>query len=213
MGAMEFFTPNIEKKPSSLRYYQEGVPSVDVDNWRLDICSADGRQISLNYATLLKLPQTTQHRRLVCVCNWTIKRHWTGVLLKDALIAAGVDITNLQGLFLKQVSVGTPEKGIYESWIDLAGAVARGAILAHSVDGAPLPPEQGYPLRLIDFGLYAYKNVKGLTRLEVTPTAQQGHWEELAGYSLDGTVKPKRYYAVDLRKHMFTMHTGEVTEW
>jgi len=213
MSAIEFLTPNIEKKPSSLRYYQEGVPDVDSADWSLRIHGADGQSLALSYPDLFKLPQTTQHRRLVCVCNWSIKRYWSGVLLKDVLTAAGVDTSELQGLFIKQVSVGTPEKGIYESWIDLAGAVARDAILAHSVDGAPLPPEQGYPLRLIDFGLYAYKNVKGLARLEVTPDAQLGHWEGLAGYSLDGTVKPKRYYAVDLRKHMFTMHNGEVTEW
>lgn len=212
MSAIEFLTPNIEKKPSSLRYYQEGVPSVDLADWQLHI-QAGGRALALNYQDLLQLPQTTQHRRLVCVCNWTIKRYWSGVLLKDALAATGVDLKKLDGLYLKQISVGTPEKGVYESWIDLAGAVARDAILARSVDGAPLPPEQGYPLRLIDFGLYAYKNVKGLTRLEITPAAQLGHWEELAGYSLDGTVKPKRYYSVDLRKHMFTTHNGEVTEW
>lgn len=206
-------TPNIEKKPSSLRYYQEGVPKVDTAAWRLTIHAKGTNLLTLSHQDLFNLPQNTQHRRLVCVCNWTIKRYWSGVLLKDVLAAAGMNVAKLQGLYLKQMSVGTPEKGAYESWIEMASAVRRDAILAHSVDGAPLPPEQGYPLRLIDFGLYAYKNVKGLTHLEVTPNAQLGHWEEWAGYPLDGTVKPKRYYAVDLRKHMFAMGKGEVTEW
>lgn len=213
MRVQSLATPNIERKPSSLRYYQEGVPDVDIAAWRLTIQDQGGSPLILSYEDLFKLPQSTQHRRLVCVCNWTIKRYWSGVLLKDALAVAGVNADKLQGLHIKQVSTGTPDKGVYESWIDLAGAVARDAILAHSVDGAPLPPEQGHPLRLVDFGLYAYKNVKGLTRLEVTPNAQLGHWEELAGYPLDGTVKPKRYYSVDLRKHMLAVDKGEVTQW
>lgn len=213
MSSIKIMTPNIEKKPSSLRYYQEGLPSVDIEVWQLKIKNSLGQTITLKYEDLYKLPQVTQHRRVVCVCNWTIKRHWSGVLLKDVLIAADIDISEHQNRYIKQVSIGTSDKGIYESWIDLTDAVARDAILAHSVDGAPLPLEQGYPLRLIDFGLYAYKNVKGLTYLETTSTAQLGHWEEMAGYSIDGTVKPKRYYSVDLRKHMFAMSQGEVTEW
>lgn len=211
--APRYVTPNLERKPLSLRYYQEGIPSVDVEAWRLDIVALDGRKVSLTYAELLGLPRTLHHRRLVCVCNWTIKRWWEGVLLREVLAAAGIDPGSVSGQYLRQVSVGTPEKGIYESWIDLAGALERDALLAHSVDGRPLPPEQGYPLRLIDFGLYAYKGVKGLTRLEVTPEARLGYWEETAGYSLEGTVKPKRYWSVDLRKHMLAGKPGEVTEW
>ncbi|HEX8818365.1 MAG TPA: molybdopterin-dependent oxidoreductase [Archangium sp.] len=211
--APPYVTPNLERKPLSLRYYQEGIPTVNVEDWRLELVAPGGQKVSLTHAELLALPQTLHHRRLVCVCNWSIKRWWEGVLLRDVLAAAGIDTGAVSGQYLRQVSVGTPEKGIYESWISLAGALERQALLAVAVDGHPLPPEQGYPLRLIDFGLYAYKCVKGLTRLEVTTEARLGYWEELAGYSLDGTVKPKRYWSVDLRKHMLAEKPGEVTEW
>lgn len=203
-------TPFLHKKPSSLRYYQEGVPAVGATEWCLRI--DDGRRsVALTYDDIIRLPVTQQHRRMVCVCSWTIKRYWSGVLLADLLRHVGIDTQELP--FLRQASVGTAEKGVYESWIEVSGALRRGALLAHTVDGEPLPPAQGAPLRLIDFGLYGYKCVKGLAKLELTHEARLGYWEEQAGYMLDGTVKPKRYYAVDLQKQMFSMSAGEVTEW
>lgn len=206
-------TPYIEKKPSSLRYYQEGVPNIDVDAWTLNITSLTGNSVKLDRSALLALPQFTHHRRMVCVCNWSIKRYWQGVLLEDVLAEARIDTQATANTFLKQTSVGTTDKGVYESWIRLDEALERSTILAHSVDGEPLPLEQGYPLRLIDFGLYGYKNVKGLTSIEVVDQWQLGHWERIAGYALDGTVKPKRYWAVDLKSHQFTQNKGEVTDW
>lgn len=114
---------------------------------------------------------------------------------------------------MEQSSIGTLDKGIYDSWVDLAGALQRDAILAYAVDGEPLPLAQGYPLRFIDFGLCNYKNVKGLAHLQLTADACQGHWEALAGYPLDGTIKPKRYWGVDTRQHQFAVEAGEITTW
>lgn len=209
----QYQTPNFTKKPSSLRYYQEGVPSVEPTQWQLQITEPDGLKHELTLDQLHQLPHTTTLRRMVCVCNWTIKREWTGVLLRDLFRHHGIDLTQWRGHHFKQSSVGTQEKGVYESWVELDGALERDAMLAWAVDGSPLPPQQGFPLRFIDFGLYNYKNVKGLARIDITPNAQLGHWEQLAGYSLDGTIKPKRYWAVDLRQHRFAATPGEVTSW
>lgn len=206
-------TPNIERKPSSLRYYQEGVPVVSETEWELRIDAGNGSAHTLSYDDLLRLPCTAQFRRMVCVCNWTIKRNWAGVLLKDLLNHVGAMPPPDNHVYLKQTSIGTPEKGSYESWIDLHGAIRRDAILAYAVDGKCLPSEQGFPVRFIDFGLYNYKNVKGLAQLEITAQAELGHWEAEAGYPLDGTVKPKRYWCVDARLHRFTAVPGEVTDW
>lgn len=211
--ASTYKTPNPDKKPSSLRYYQEGLHTVNEADWKLSIDAGNGKEYVLNFQYLLKLPCTTQLRRMVCVCNWIIKREWTGVLLNDLFKNIGVIHEIDKYHYLKQISIGTSDKGIYESWIDLNGALQRNAILAYAVDGTFLPVEQGYPLRFIDFGLYNYKNVKGLARLELTDNARLGHWEDLAGYPLDSTIKPKRYWSVDTRQHQFTAQTGEVTEW
>jgi DMSO/TMAO reductase YedYZ molybdopterin-dependent catalytic subunit len=204
-------TPNLHKKPSSLRYYQDGPPTaVPIDTWELSITGLVGRKLRLTYNDITSLPQVEESRRMVCVCNWSIRRIWKGTLLASVLEMA--EISNPDGFYLKQTSIGTPEKGRYEATIPLAEALARRALLIHSVDGEPLSLEQGYPLRLLDFGLYGYKSVKGLGGLEVTTQYQLGEWEHRAGYDLNGAIRPKKYWGVDLGTWFFVAKPGEVTE-
>lgn len=203
---------NRGKKPSSLRYYQDGPPeNVDLSTWSLKIGGLGMHDLDLSYKQLLELPQLEQDRRMVCVCNWSIRQTWSGVLLSDVLELAGLQQT--EGLYLKQTSIGTPEKGVYESTMPLEDALERQALLCHSIDGQPLPMERGYPLRLMDFGLYGYKGVKGLKSLEVTEEFELGEWERKAGYKKDGTIRPKRYWIVDLVEHRFIGNPGEIIEF
>lgn len=203
-------TPFIERKPSSLRYFQEGAAPINIDDWKLTIAGEVASQVQLTYRDLLALPAIHCHRRNVCVCLWSIKRHWEGVLLKDVLSLAGVDMED-PGLYMKQFSHGT-EKGAYDSTVHLATAIERDAILAYKVDDDFLPLENGYPIRLIDFGLYMYKCVKALTRIEITRNNEVGYWEAYAGYSVDGIILPKKYYAVDLQRKFYFDGTGEVQD-
>ncbi|MGH9131556.1 MAG: molybdopterin-dependent oxidoreductase [Acidimicrobiales bacterium] len=134
-----------------------------------------------------------------------------GYLLADLLIMAGLDRA-LNGLYLKQTSIGTSERGLCESTIPLHDALVRRTLLVDQVDGEPLSIERGHPLRLLDFGLYGYQSVKGLRQLEITDRFELGEWERRAGYALDGQIKSKRYRFCDLGCHHFIDHPGEVTE-
>jgi DMSO/TMAO reductase YedYZ molybdopterin-dependent catalytic subunit len=49
----------------------------------------------------------------------------------------------------------------------LEEALAPDNLLAHEMNGAPLPPEHGFPARLIAPGWYGVANVKWLTRIEL----------------------------------------------
>jgi DMSO/TMAO reductase YedYZ molybdopterin-dependent catalytic subunit len=84
-------TPFIEKKPSSLRYFQEGAEQIDIGRWSLDVSGEVKMPVSFSYAELRSIVKTYQHRRTVCVCLWSIKRPWEGVLLREILAIAGVD--------------------------------------------------------------------------------------------------------------------------
>ncbi|MGW5238402.1 molybdopterin-dependent oxidoreductase [Monashia sp. NPDC004114] len=200
------------RKPSSLRYYQDGPPAhVDRNAWRLRIVGLGMPSTVLSYDEFQELPRVHENRRYVCVCNWSTREAWSGVLLADALRGCGWD-GNSEGLYLRQTSIGSPDKGVYESTIPLRPALARRALLIDSLNGAPLPLERGYPLRLIDFGLYAYKSVKGLQKLEITPDFELGEWERRAGYAIGGEILPKRYRLCDLDMHHFISSSGEVTD-
>ncbi|MCR6104997.1 molybdopterin-dependent oxidoreductase [Salipaludibacillus agaradhaerens] len=205
-------TPHLDKKPSSLRYYQEGPPiSINMSEWCLSINGLVNEELTLSYNDLLKLPQVEESRRMVCVCNWSIRRTWKGILLSTVMEMAGV--SNLDHHYIKQTSIGTQEKGVYQTTIPLSDAISRRSILVHTVDGERLPMDQGYPLRLFDFGLYSYKNVKGLSTLEVTDQYELGEWEKRAGYDINGVIRPKKYWIVDLKKWNFVEKAGEVTEF
>lgn len=204
----------IIRKPSSLKYYQEGPPDhVDLNKWCLTITGLAGDSVKLGYDDIMKLPQVTDDRRTVCVCNWSIRHHFTGVRLYDLLQQANVNLENIEKLYLCQTSIGTPEKGTYKSTVPLRDALQRKALLCHSIDHETLTLERGYPLRFIDFGLYSYKCVKGLAQLEITTEYALGEWERRAGYPLDGTIKPKKYWICDLREKRFVTKPGEVTEF
>jgi DMSO/TMAO reductase YedYZ molybdopterin-dependent catalytic subunit len=49
-------------------------------------------------------------------------------------------------------------------------------LLCFEMNGAPLPPEHGFPLRLIAPGWYGVANVKWLTRIEVRDSRYQGRF-------------------------------------
>ena len=169
------------------------------------------RETTLTYADIRSLPRVRENRRYVCVCNWSYRNNWGGTLLREVLDAADWD-GQAEARYLRQTSVGTAEKGTYQLTIPLGPAVQRRCLLVDEIDDAPLPMERGFPLRLMDFGLYGYKSVKGLARLEITTDFELGEWEQRAGYALDGEIRPKRYRLSDLRCHHFIPSGGEVTD-
>jgi DMSO/TMAO reductase YedYZ molybdopterin-dependent catalytic subunit len=94
----------------------------------------------------------------------------------------------------------------------MKSALDRNAILAWQADDAPLTLETGFPLRLIDFGLFNYKCAKALQSIEVTRENKRGHREAHSGYDLDGTVQPKKYYAVDLQRKVWFSGTSDAID-
>ena len=54
--------------------------------------------------------------------------------------------------------------------------------------------------------------MKALRSIEVTRVNELGYWEAGSGYDLDGTVQPKKYYAVDLQRKVWFGGSGEVKD-
>jgi DMSO/TMAO reductase YedYZ molybdopterin-dependent catalytic subunit len=55
----------------------------------------------------------------------------------------------------------------YERSLTVAEALDAGAVLAFEMNGAPLPPQHGFPLRLVVPGWYGMTNVKWLESIRV----------------------------------------------
>ena len=95
---------------------------------------------------------------------------WTGVALADVLDAVGCDATpGLDALALEGADTITEDgtRFVYGASIPLAKARTPEVLLAFAMNGAPLPPEHGYPLRLVVPGQIGARSVKWVTRVRV----------------------------------------------
>jgi DMSO/TMAO reductase YedYZ molybdopterin-dependent catalytic subunit len=66
----------------------------------------------------------------------------------------------------------------FECSLTLDQAAAAGALLACAMNGAPLPRQHGYPLRLVVPGWYGMASVKWLTEIAVIDHSFHGHFQD-----------------------------------
>jgi DMSO/TMAO reductase YedYZ molybdopterin-dependent catalytic subunit len=109
---------------------------------------------------------------------------WTGVPLRAVLEAAGVTSDAVEILFtgLDRGFEGGVEQ-LYERSLPLAEALSDDALLAYELNGAPLPPQHGFPLRLVIAGWYGMAHVKWLGAITAITEPFTGY-QQAVGYRL-----------------------------
>ena len=101
-------------------------------------------RLELTLADLAAFPQRTERLPITCVEGWSASATWTGVRLGDVLAEAGlprdteVTVESLQVRGLYRVSTVAPPH-----------ASSPRTLLATGLNGSPLDPDHGYPVRLI----------------------------------------------------------------
>ena len=155
-------------------------PKIDVEKERLEIEGAVTDPLALGYDELPRWPQHTQESILRCVGGAQGRARWVGVRLRDILEKAGVAADARDVVFYGADG--------YESSIPVGNAMKGSSMLALQMNGEPLWSKHGSPVRLVLPGMYGYKQVKWLTRIEVTRKNHKGYWEQ-RGYSDDGRIK------------------------
>jgi hypothetical protein len=65
----------------------------------------------------------------------------------------------------------------YTSSLDWPTENTSDVLLAYGMNGVPLPPDQGYPLRIVAQNELGYKWVKWVYRIDVVGYAYRGYWE------------------------------------
>jgi DMSO/TMAO reductase YedYZ molybdopterin-dependent catalytic subunit len=185
-GITPYITPNADfyRIDTALR-----VPSVDPSQWRLRVHGAVEREVEVTWDELLALPLEEHHATLSCVSNEVGgdligTALWLGYpirhLLERAGPHAGADMVLSRSV--DGFSAGTP--------LDVLQDEGTAALLAVGMNGEPLPPEHGFPVRMVVPGLFGYVSAtKWVTELEVTRFADaQGYWTP-RGWSERGPVK------------------------
>lgn len=150
-------------------------PEVSTQKWELLVDGAVEQPLELRWDDLLALPQTTDTSDFHCVTTWSrMDLTWVGVRVSD-LLARAMPHDSARVLLVHGYDG-------YTTNVPLEEALKPDVLLAHTVDGEPLPLEHGGPLRMITPQLYAWKGAKWVRRIEVLTHDQPGFWEQ-RGYS------------------------------
>jgi DMSO/TMAO reductase YedYZ molybdopterin-dependent catalytic subunit len=159
------------------------IPVVDPAAWRLTITGRVRRRMELSLEDLRARPAVTQVVTMECAGNgrarlmprpisqpWLLEAvgnsEWTGVRLADLLDDAGLDEQAVELVFtgLDRGVEGGIEQS-YERSLTTAEARRDEVVLAYALNGQPLPPQHGFPVRLLVPGWYGMTSVKWLDRI------------------------------------------------
>ncbi|MFY9264553.1 MAG: molybdopterin-dependent oxidoreductase [Solirubrobacterales bacterium] len=150
------------------------------EHWTVSVGGLVARRLELSLADLHELGAAAFVADFHCVWGWSRPRvNWTGVPTRVVLDAAGVRPA------ATHVRFGAADSP-YASCVTLAQACD--GLLATELEGEPLPPLNGGPLRWLQpHYLWGYKGVKWLAAIELTDHMDAGPWETKVG-DIDGEV-------------------------
>ena len=169
------------------------IPVVDGAQWRLEVAGSVERPLSLSLDDLRARPHVSAPVTMECAGNgrallaprplsqpWLVEAvgtaEWGGTRLRPLLEEAGVRGDAVEVVFsgLDRGVEGDVEQH-YERSLPLHEAFRDEVLLAYEINGQPLPPQHGYPLRLVVPGWYGMTNVKWLTRITVVDEPFTGY--------------------------------------
>ncbi|MFC3799724.1 molybdopterin-dependent oxidoreductase [Cohnella sp. GCM10012308] len=169
-------------KGSFRLYTVTPLPHFDSDTWRFTIGGLVDQPATLTWEQFLEIKRKVQVSDFHCVTGWSVYGNtWEGIPLAQLLDAAGVQAG---AQYVKFYS----GDGEYTDALSLEQARMKDVLVAVLHDGKPIHRDYGGPVRLIVPGMYAYKSVKWLDRIELIDRPHIGYWEE-RGYDNDAWVK------------------------
>jgi DMSO/TMAO reductase YedYZ molybdopterin-dependent catalytic subunit len=174
------------------------VPAVDPATWRLRIAGAVERPLELTLDDLRARPTVTRRVTMECAGNgrarlsprafsqpWVHEAigtgEWTGTPLRGLLDEAGLtpDVADVVFTGLDRGVEGGVEQS-YQRALTPAQIDREDALLVHVLNGAPLPPQHGFPLRLVVPGWYGMTNVKWLHHIAASTEPFTGYQQAQA---------------------------------
>jgi sulfane dehydrogenase subunit SoxC len=162
-----------------------GIPRVDAKEWRLEIAGLVERAATLTLEEIRRLPEQRVESFHQCAGaprrpDLAVRRIanvvWSGVNLADLLRTCGIrpDARFVWAYGLDRGDYDGLSAKWYVKDVPLTRLGEGGVLLAYAVNGEPLAPEHGFPLRLIVPGYYGTNTVKWLWRLELAPGRATG---------------------------------------
>jgi DMSO/TMAO reductase YedYZ molybdopterin-dependent catalytic subunit len=192
--------------PAGLHYVliHYDIPLVDPATFTLTVEGNLQRPLSLSLDDLRRRPAVELEVTMECAGNgrallpdprplsqpWLSEAigtgAWTGTPLAPILAEAGPLDDAVEIVFTGlDRGVEGGENQLYERSLTVEEALRDDVLLAYGMNGAPLLPQHGFPLRLVVPGWYGMTQVKWLTRITVVST-------QFAGYQQTHAYRLKR---------------------
>ena len=169
------------------------IPKTDARKWQLQIGGLVSRPLTLSLADIRRRAAVSQAVTMECAGNgrallnprplsqpWLVEAvgtaRWTGTPLKGLLEEAGIDNRAVDVVFTgADRGVQGEEVQDYQRSLSVPEVMRDEVLLAYEMNGQPLEPQHGYPLRLLVPGWYGMTSVKWLSRIEVIGEPFQGY--------------------------------------
>ena len=148
-------------------------PRINGEKWRLRVDGLVGTPKTLTLEDLTRFPAVTSERTLACISNpvggpLISNGVWEGFRLADLLRDVGI---GKEARFV----LWEAEDGYTES-LPLGDALDPDVLLVTRLNGAPLTPKHGFPLRVLIPDRYGMKQPRWLTRITLSATDKPGYW-------------------------------------
>lgn len=163
---------------------------LDPAAWTLSVGGLFGRtdDLALTMEDIRSLPRTEMTTELKCIEGWSVVVQWAGARFSDlaarhlpqTIDGSQPDIANAPEKLLPYVSISTPDNAYFVGW-DMPSILHPQTLLAYEMNGAPLLPEHGAPLRIASPTKYGIKQIKRIGRIEFTAERPRDYWAE-SGY-------------------------------
>jgi sulfane dehydrogenase subunit SoxC len=168
------------------------IPEVNPEQWRLRLGGLAGRPISLSLDDIKRRPARTMAVTMECAGNgrghleprrishpWMGEAigtaEWTGTPLRGLLEETGLRPEAVEIVFTgldRGIEAGQIQ--VYQRSLSVSDASRPEVLLAYAMNGEPLQPQHGYPLRLVVPAWYGMASVKWLDQIEAVAEPFQG---------------------------------------
>ncbi len=178
------------------------VPKADAANYRLTVDGLVDNPLSLSLTDLKGMATTSRPLTLECGGNgrvfltppvsglqWGLgavgTAAWEGVplgaVLERAKVKAGASEVILTGADSGVIAGPPSSPGVipYDRGLPLEKCKRDECLLAWAMNGQPLTPSHGFPLRAVIGGWYGMASVKWLTRITIADRPHTGFWQTL----------------------------------
>jgi DMSO/TMAO reductase YedYZ molybdopterin-dependent catalytic subunit len=160
-------------------------PSINTQDWELRVWGLAAEK-TWTWDEVMALPHDDFTQDFHCVTRWSkLDVRWQGIKIADLM--EQIDL-NPAATHVMQHCYGG-----YATNLPLADFAKETSFLAFALEGEPLPPEHGGPMRSVIPHLYGWKSAKWINGLEFLDADRPGFWEKNGYHRRGDPWQEERY--------------------